>query len=47
LLRPVPEGDELEADESDVLDDEGDNEGWLDDEAEEVESLLSSLSVKL
>jgi hypothetical protein len=47
LLRPVPEGDELEADESDVLDDEGVNEGWPVDEVEEVESLFSSLSVKL
>lgn len=46
MLRPVPEGDELEADESDVLDDEGVNEG-PDDEDEDVESLLSSLSVKL
>jgi hypothetical protein len=40
LLSPVPEGDELEADESDVRDDEG-----LSDEADEVESLFSSLSV--
>jgi hypothetical protein len=47
LLRPVPEGDELEADESDVLEDEGVNEGWPDDEVEKVESLFSSLSVKL
>jgi len=47
LLRPVPEGDELEADESDVLDDEGVNEWTPDDEVEEVESLFSSLSVKL
>lgn len=47
MLRPVPEGDELEADESDVLDDEGLNVGPFVDEAEEVESLLSTLSVKL
>jgi hypothetical protein len=47
LLRPVPEGDELDADESDVLDDEGVKDGPADDEAEEVENLFSSLSVKL
>jgi len=47
LLRPVPEGDELDAEESDVLDDEGVNDGPADDEAEEVENLFSSLAVKL
>jgi hypothetical protein len=47
LLSPVPEGDELEADESDVRDDEGLSDGPADEEAEEVENLFSSLSVKL
>ena len=47
MLRPVPEGTELEAEESDVRDDEGVNDRAADDEADEVESLFSSLSVKL
>jgi hypothetical protein len=46
LLRPVPEGDELDADERDVLDDEGVKDGPVD-EADEVENLFSSLSTKL
>ena len=41
MLRPVPEGDELEAEESDVRDDEGVNDGPDDDEADEVDSLFS------
>jgi hypothetical protein len=43
----VPEGDELVADESDVRDDEVVSDGPADDEAEELDSLFSSLSMKL
>ena len=47
MLMPVPEGEELDVDDKDVRDDEGVNWWLADDEADEVESLFSSLSVKL
>jgi hypothetical protein len=49
LLRPVLDGDEPDADESDVRDDEGVRPRAVeeDDEDDEVESLFSSRSVKL
>lgn len=49
MLRPEPDGDELEADDSDVRDEEGVKQRAVDedDEADEVESLFSSRSVKL
>jgi hypothetical protein len=49
LLRPVLDGDEPDADDSDVRDDEGVRPRAVDDvdEADEVESLFSSRSVKL
>jgi hypothetical protein len=49
LLRPVLDGDELDADDSDVRDEEGVRQRAVDedDEADEVESLFSSRSVKL
>lgn len=45
----MPDGDELDADESDVRDEEGVKQRAVDedDEADEVDSLLSSRSVKL
>lgn len=50
-MSPVLDGDELVADDSDVRDDEGVRERAVDDddddEADEVESLFSSRSVKL
>jgi hypothetical protein len=49
LLRPVLDDDEPDADDSDVRDDEGVRPRAVDedDEADEVESLFSSRSVKL
>jgi len=49
LLRPVLDGDGLDADDSDVRDEEGVKQRAVDedDEADEVESLFSSRSAKL
>jgi hypothetical protein len=49
LLRPVLDGDEPDAYDNDVRDDEGGRPRSVDDvdEADDVESLFSSRSVKL
>jgi len=47
LLRPALGTDELEVDDSEVRDDEGVSARAAEDDDDDVESLLSSLSVKL
>lgn len=49
MLRPVLDGDEPDADDSDVLDEEGVKPRAVDedDEDDDVDSLFSSRSVKL